>query len=206
MWLDFIPAAALFGQNDSDSKIIREAWHGFIIVEKISAPQLAGCKLFWELQNSLGVCWWFGLAQKKKKIMNTQTQHSRSLCNLPGLLIKHIYLASMLDEEPDCPIQPASFSAFQTLDILTYTHTLTQRNLQMCQAIWLFALVSLFIFTFSQALKCLLNKGKIFIGWYFVTRPAIMLYHLWEGSVVNALNYMMLWMRLSSSTRRRAGT
>lgn len=115
MWLDFIPAAALFGQNDSDSKIIREAWHGFIIAEKIFTPQLAGCKLFLGavLQNSLGVCWWFGLTQK---YMNTQihTQHSRSRRNLPGLLIKQIYLASMLDEELECLIQPASFPAFQT--------------------------------------------------------------------------------------------
>lgn len=113
MWLDSIPAAALFGQNDSDSKIIREARHGFIIAEKIFTPQIAGCKLFFGtvLQNRAGVCWWFGLAYEHTY---THTQHSRSRRNLPGLLIKQIYLASMLGEEPDYLIQPARFPAFHT--------------------------------------------------------------------------------------------
>lgn len=85
--------------------------------EKIFTPRLAGCKLFLgvALQNSLGVRWWFGLAQKyRKNTQRTHSLHSRSCCNLPGLLIKQIYLASMLNEEPDCLIQPASFAAFQT--------------------------------------------------------------------------------------------
>lgn len=37
-WLDSSPAAALFGQNDGDSKIIREAQQGFIIAEEIISP------------------------------------------------------------------------------------------------------------------------------------------------------------------------
>lgn len=81
---------------------------------------------------------------------NTHTRHSRSRCNLPGLLIKQIYLASMLDEEPDCLIQPASFPAFQTY---THTHRHTQGNLQMCPAIWRFALLLLFIVHFQPGSK-----------------------------------------------------
>lgn len=55
---------ALFWRNDRDSELFREAWHGFIMAEKIFTPWLAGCKLFWGAvkQRSLGVCWWFGLA------------------------------------------------------------------------------------------------------------------------------------------------
>lgn len=82
LWLDFIPAALLFGQNDSDWKIIREAWHGFIIAEKIFTPQITGCKLFLGavVQNSLGVCWWFGLSQKYiNTLTHTHTlKHTRS--------------------------------------------------------------------------------------------------------------------------------
>lgn len=128
---------------------------------------------------------------------NTHTQHSRSRCNLPGLLIKQIYLASMPDGEPECLIQPASFPAFQTWNKYPqrHTHTHTGTLKETCKRVPQFGTSHFFyysLFTFSQALKCRLNKGKIFIGSYFLTRPAMMLYHLWEGSAVNALNYTTL--------------
>lgn len=153
MWLDFIPAAALFGQNDSDSKIIREAWHGFIIAEKISAPWL-----FWELCYKIVLESADGL-DLHKKIMNTQTQHSRSRCNLPGLLIKQIYLASMLDEEPDCPIQPASFRAFQTLNTCTctythrHTHTHTHSPNETCKCVKQFGSWHFFHYSYSLSAR-----------------------------------------------------
>lgn len=77
----------------------------------------------------------------------------------------------------------------------THKHRHTGTLKETCKCVQPFGTLHFFyysLFTFSQALKCLLNKGKMFIGSYFVTRPAIMLYHLWEGSVVNAVNYMTL--------------
>ena len=136
------------------------------------------------------------------------TQHSRSRCNLPGLLIKQIYLASMPDGEPEFLIQPASFPAFQTQNKYTQQHTHTGTLKETCKRVPQFGTSHLFyysLFTFSQALKCRLNKGKIFSGSYFLTRPAIMLYHLWEGSAVNALNYMTLcwnWVAAWGGVRR----
>lgn len=94
---------------------------------------------------------------KKQEHINTHTQHSRSRCNLPGLLIKQIYLASMPDGEPECLIQPASFPAFQTWNKYpqrhTHTHWHTQGNLQTCPAIWHIALLLLFIVHFQPGFK-----------------------------------------------------
>lgn len=88
----------------------------------------------------------------------------------------------------------------------THTHTGTLK--ETCKRVPQFGTSHFFyysLFTFSQALKCRLNKGKIFIGSYFLTRPAMMLYHLWEGSAVNALNYTTLcwnWVAAWGGVRR----
>lgn len=56
---------------------------------------------------------------------DTHAKHSRSPCRLPGLLIKQIHLAGAIAEEPERPIQPARFAAFQNMEEThTHTHTL----------------------------------------------------------------------------------
>lgn len=125
------------GKHDTVSSLLRK----FSLLDSLAVFILFSGAV---LQMSLGVCWWFGLAQNT--CTHKHTQHSRSWCNLPALLIKQIYLASMLKEEPECLIQPASFPAFQR-----YTHTHTQRHkLRHTHS----------LFTFIQVLKCQINITK----------------------------------------------
>lgn len=94
----------------------KEAQLGFIIAEQIISPNCwLGTGFFFffstRLSRSVLMVW-----TRTKKATNTHTVLSRSCSNLPGLLIKQIYLAGWLHEKPHWRVQPARFSEFQTLN------------------------------------------------------------------------------------------